>query len=178
MTNLEICKLTFPPTDGPRDLPSCCIQAQGSFSKSASAATTMTRARILLADDNPPILEVTAKALVSSFDVVGMAHNGRELIAKALLLTPDVIVVDITMPIMSGIEAARQIRKAGLAARLVFLTIHRENEFILACLEEGALGYVNKAHIREDLIPAIDAAMAGKLFISPSLSPDNPQPHT
>ncbi len=130
----------------------------------------MNRARILLADDNTPVLKVTAKMLASSFDVVGMAHDGQDLVSKALLLAPDVIVVDITMPVMTGIEAAQQLRKAGLAARLVFLTIHSENEFIRACLEEGALGYVIKAHMKDDLVPAINAAMAGKLFVSPTLA--------
>ena len=130
----------------------------------------MNRTRILLADDNRPLLEMTAKMLASYFDVVGMAHDGRDLISKALFLTPDVIVADVTMPILTGIEAAHQLRKAGLAARLVFLTIHRENEFIRACLAEGALGYVIKTRINDDLIPAIDAVIAGKLFISPTLS--------
>ena len=130
----------------------------------------MNRTRILLADDNRPRLEMTATMLASYFDVVGMAHDGRDLISKALFLTPDVIVADVTMPILTGIEAAHQLRKAGLAARLVFLTIHRENEFIRACLAEGALGYVIKVHMKDDLIPAIHAAMAGKLFVSPTLS--------
>ncbi len=130
----------------------------------------MNRARILLADDNAQLLEVTAKMLASSFEVVGTAQDGQELISKALLLHPDVIVVDITMPLMTGIEAARQLRKAGSAARLVFLTIHSEDEFLQACLEEGALGYVIKTHIKDDLVPAVNAAMAGKPFVSPALS--------
>lgn len=130
----------------------------------------MNRVRILLADDHKPLLEATAKALASVFDVVGMANDGQELISKALLLTPDVIVLDITMPVMTGIEAVHRLRKAGLAAQFVFLTIHSEDEFMRACLAEGALGYVTKAHIKEDLIPAIRAALAGKLFISPALS--------
>ncbi|MGC1449155.1 MAG: response regulator transcription factor [Candidatus Sulfotelmatobacter sp.] len=130
----------------------------------------MNRTRILLADDNRPLLEATAKLLASFFDIVGMARDGQEMISKALLLTPDVIVADVTMPIMTGIEAAHQLREAGLAARLVFLTIHSENEFIRACLAEGAWGYVIKSHMKDDLIPAIDAVMAGKLFVSPTLS--------
>ena len=130
----------------------------------------MNRTRILLADDNRPLLEATAKLLASFFDIVGMARDGQEMISKALLLTPDVIVADVTMPIMTGIEAAHQLREAGLAARLVFLTIHSENEFIRACLAEEAWGYVIKSHMKDDLIPAIDAVMAGKLFVSPTLS--------
>ena len=115
-------------------------------------------------------MEVTAKMLTSSFDVVGMAHDGQSLVSKALLLTPDVIVADVTMPIMTGIEAAHELREAGLAKRFVFLTIHSDHEFIRACLAEGALGYVLKTHMNNDLVPAIHAAMAGKLFFSPALS--------
>ena len=78
----------------------------------------MNRVRILVADDNRPPLEVTAKMLASSFDVVGMAHDGQNLVSKALLLTPDVIVADVTMPLMTGIEAAHQLREAGPAKRV------------------------------------------------------------
>jgi len=130
----------------------------------------VNRARILLADDNEPLLELTSKMLATTFDVAGIAHDGQDLVSKALLLSPDVIVADITMPILTGIEAAHRLRGAGLATRFVFLTIHSEHEFLQACLEEGALGYVVKSHITADLIPAIHAAMAGERFVSPSLS--------
>ncbi|MFI5247832.1 MAG: response regulator transcription factor [Nitrospirales bacterium] len=130
----------------------------------------MTRARILLAEDNKLLLERTAKMLASSFDVVGVARDGQDLIAKARKFTPDVIIVDVTMPLMTGIEAVHELRQGGSGARFVFLTVHQESEFLQACLEEGALGYVIKSHIKADLIPAIHAAMAGELFVSPSLS--------
>jgi DNA-binding NarL/FixJ family response regulator len=130
----------------------------------------VSRVRILLADDNELLLELTARMLAKSFNVVGIARDGQDLVSKALLLTPDVIVVDITMPILTGIQAVHQLRDSGLAARFVFLTIHTEDEFLRACLDEGALGYVVKSHIKADLIPAIDAAMADKLFVSPSLT--------
>ncbi len=115
-------------------------------------------------------MERVAEHLASSFDVVGIAHDGQELILEALRLTPDVIVADITMPNLTGIEALQQLRKAGQPARVVFLTIHSGDAFVQACLEEGALGYVVKTRTRADLITAIHSAMAGKLFVSPSLS--------
>jgi DNA-binding NarL/FixJ family response regulator len=111
-----------------------------------------------------------AKHLASSFDVVGIAHDGQDLISAALRLTPDVIVADITMPILTGIEALHHLREAGQSTRVVFLTIHTEDAFVQACLEEGALGYVDKSRVRADLITALRSAMAGKLFLSPSLS--------
>jgi DNA-binding NarL/FixJ family response regulator len=130
----------------------------------------VNRPRILLADDNESLVERVAEHLSSSFDVVGIARDGQDLISKALRLAPDVIVADITMPILTGIEATHQLREAGLAVRFVFLTIHGEDEFLQACLEEGAVGYVIKSHMNADLIPALNSAMAGKLFVSPSLS--------
>jgi CheY-like chemotaxis protein len=130
----------------------------------------VNRARILLADDNELLLELTARMLATSFDVVGLARDGQDLIAKARKFTPDVIIVDITMPLVTGIEAVHELRQDGSSARFVFLTVHQESEFLQACLEEGALGYVIKSHIKADLIPAIQAVMAGERFVSPSLS--------
>jgi DNA-binding NarL/FixJ family response regulator len=121
---------------------------------------------VLLADDNRLLVERVAELLVSSFDVVGTAYDGQDLVVKALRLTPDVIVVDITMPILTGIEAVRQLRNAGLETKFVFLTIHNESEFLEACLAEGAVGYVLKTQMKDDLIPAINAAVAGKQFVS------------
>ena len=137
----------------------------------------VSRARLLLADDNQLLLERTATMLASSFDVVGLAHDGQDLIAKAQKLTPDVIIADITMPLMTGIEAVHELQQGGSSARFVFLTVHQESEFLQACLEEGALGYVIKSHIKADLIPAIDAAMAGKRFVSSSLVSSEDAPY-
>ena len=74
------------------------------------------------------------------------------------------------MPVMGGIEAAQQLREAGSKARFVFLTIHNEWEFVDACVAQGAYGYVVKAHMKTDLIPAIEAALLGRAFISPLIS--------
>ena len=111
-------------------------------------------------------LERVTALLQSAFDVVGAARNGREMISEATRLNPDVIVADISMPALSGIEAAHQLRESGSTAKLVFLTIHAEQEFVDACLEEGALGYVVKSHMKTDLIPAINAALSGQCFVS------------
>jgi DNA-binding NarL/FixJ family response regulator len=126
----------------------------------------MDRPRILLADDHQAVLQRVQGLLQPTFDVVGTACNGREMLSEALRLEPDVIVADISMPESSGIEAAHQLREAGCKAKIVFLTIHSEEEFIKACAAEGALGYVIKAHIKTDLIPAIRAALIGESFVS------------
>jgi len=126
----------------------------------------MNRPRILLADDHKIVVQRVTAILQTVFEVIGAATTGREMISEALRLNPDVIVADISMPGLSGIEAAHQLRERGCLAKVVFLTIHSEGEFVTACLAEGALGYVIKTHIKTDLIPAINAALAGKSFIS------------
>ena len=135
----------------------------------------MNHPSVLLADDNKPLMERVAELLASSFDVVGTAVNGRDLVSQALRLKPDVIVADITMPVLTGIEAVHQLRNAGLNAKFVFLTIHNESEFLEACLEVGAVGYVLKTQMKDELIPAINAAVAGQQFVSSAMSiPEGP----
>ena len=130
----------------------------------------MSRAHVLLADDHSVMLGRVGVLLSSSFEVVGAVTNGQEMISAGIRLDPDVIVADITMPGLSGIEAAQQLREAGSRARFVFLTIHIEHEFVDACVSLGALGYVVKSHMKTDLIPAIKAALTGRTFISPLVS--------
>ena len=131
----------------------------------------MNRPRILLADDHQLMLERVTTLLESAFDVVGVARNGLEMVSEALRLQPDVIVADISMPALSGIDATHQLHEMGSTAKVVFLTIHVSDEFVDACLAEGALGYVTKSHMKTDLIPAVRAALAGQSFIS---SPSKP----
>jgi DNA-binding NarL/FixJ family response regulator len=130
----------------------------------------MSTQRILLADDHQPLLDSVRHMLEPVFEIVGTAHNGREMISQAERLKPDVIVADIGMPELDGLEAARELRERGSTAKLVFLTIHSEPRFVQACVRAGALGYVVKAHMWTDLIPAIEAAAAGRSFISPTSS--------
>jgi DNA-binding NarL/FixJ family response regulator len=124
------------------------------------------RRRILLADDHPLMLERVTTLLQPTFDVVGVAHNGLQMVEEAMRLNPDIIVADISMPELDGIEAAHRLREMGATASVVFLTIHESPEFVEACLAEGALGYVVKAHMKRDLVPAINAALSGQCFVS------------
>jgi DNA-binding NarL/FixJ family response regulator len=130
----------------------------------------LSRVRVLLADDHSAMLDRVGVLLSSSFEVVGAVPNGQEMISAGMRLDPDVIVADITMPGLTGIEAAQQLREAGCRAKFVFLTIHVEREFVDACVSQGALGYVLKSHMKTDLIPAIKAALTGHTFISPLAS--------
>jgi DNA-binding NarL/FixJ family response regulator len=134
----------------------------------------LIRSRILLADDHAALLQATAVLLKPHFDVVGTVANGAALIEEALRLRPDIIVVDITMPGLSGIDAARQLRKRASSAKIVFLTVHSEQQFIGTCMAEGALGYVLKSHMKAHLIPAIRAAIEGRSYICPFVAACDP----
>ncbi len=147
----------------PRDALS---SSDGPMSKMGNPESSGNRRRILLADDHPLMLERVTTFLQSTFDVVGVAHNGLQLIEEAMRLNPDVIVADISMPELDGIEAAHRLREMGAKASVVFLTIHKSPEFVEACLAEGALGYVVKSQMKKDLIPAINAALSGQCFVS------------
>ena len=125
---------------------------------------------MLLADDYSPMLELTATALGSEYLVVGSVVDGLALLAEAERLQPDVIVLDISMPRLDGIEAARQLRSSRNPARLVFLTVHEDRDFARAALDAGGLGYVVKSRFTSDILPAIRAELADRRFISPTNS--------
>ena len=108
-------------------------------------------------------------SLLGQYQIVGTADNGRDLVSKALQLKPDLIVLDISMPILNGIDAAHELHEAGSNARLVFLTVHDQPAFLEACFAEGALGYVTKSHLGTDLLPAVNDALCGRRFISPCI---------
>jgi DNA-binding NarL/FixJ family response regulator len=127
----------------------------------------LIRPRILLADDHPALLEGITTLLKPQFDIVGKVADGVALVSEALRLCPDVIVADITMPGLSGIDAAHRLRELASPAKIVFLTIHSEEQFVQACMAEGASGYVIKTHMKAHLIPAIQAALTGQSYISP-----------
>jgi DNA-binding NarL/FixJ family response regulator len=136
---------------------------------SAKERLALERPRILLADDHRPVLDRVMSLLEANFEVVGTVSDGRALISEAQRLHPHVIVLDITMPILTGIEAADELHEAGSTAKLVFLTVHEETEFVRACFSVGGFGYVAKSRLRTDLIPAINEALSGHRFVSPSV---------
>jgi DNA-binding NarL/FixJ family response regulator len=118
-----------------------------------------------VADDHPALLAATTSLLKAQFDVVGTATDGATLVSEVLRLCPDVIVADITMPVPNGIDAAHQLRESAPSAKIVFLTVHSEEQFMRACMAEGALGYVLKSHMKAHLIPAIQAALVRQSYI-------------
>lgn len=125
------------------------------------------RPRVLIADDHEALLQRVSDLLAREFCIVGAVHDGAQVVAAEAALEPDVLIVDISMPGMSGIEATNRIRLRGSHAVVVCLTAHAEQEIVEAALQAGALGYVIKTSLVHDLVPAIRAALEGRQFISP-----------
>jgi DNA-binding NarL/FixJ family response regulator len=123
-----------------------------------------------LADDHHELLEAEIALLLPHFDVVGVTTDGISLISEVQRLNPEVVVVDITMPMMNGIDAVHKLRQSGASAKFVFLTINTGAEFVQACQDAGALGYVWKSRMKTHLIPAIEAALKNLTYVSPLAS--------
>jgi DNA-binding NarL/FixJ family response regulator len=135
----------------------------------ASKELLVGAVRILLVDDQEEVRLAIANLLEAKFDIIGTAENGQDAVDLVPVLSPDVLVLDICMPLLNGIEVAAQLRKSGSASKIVFLTVNEDPEFVDAALSTGALGYVLKGSAGDDLIPAIYQALEGKRFISPSI---------
>ena len=130
---------------------------------------TANRPRILLADDHKIVIEGLSGLLQEDFELVGAVTNGRDLVEEAARLQPDVIVADISMPLLNGIEAARQLRENGSAARIVFLTMHPDIIYATRALDAGASGYVLKHAASDELVAAIHEALRGRTYVSRQL---------
>src|SRR5260370_11020573 len=128
-----------------------------------SSGPFMTRKRVLVVDD---LARVVAALLRESFDVVGMVSDGQAALESTLKLSPDLIVLAISMPGMSGIEVAQELKRRGNNAKIVFLTVREESDILARALAAGGLGYVTKVLMDTDLIPAINEAFAGRVFVS------------
>lgn len=127
----------------------------------------MSKICILLADDNGQMLQYVSEFLsANGCDVVAMVSDGRAAVDAAMRLRPDVVVLDISMPHLNGIQAAKRLRQADSDAKIIFLTVNMDPEICLAALETGALGYVLKPRLGTDLIPAIEQALLGRRFVS------------
>ena len=134
-----------------------------------SASDDLRRPRLILADDHPEMLVRLEGLLSAEFTVVATLPDGEALLDAEAALSPDLLVIDITMPGINGLEAATMLRRRGCRVPIVFLSIHEEPEFVVAAYRAGALGYVSKLHLVSDLIPAVRAALEGRRFVSPGL---------
>ena len=129
----------------------------------------MVAIRVLLADDSEALLADLREELSKEFDIVGTAENGEDAVRAVLQLDPDVLVIDIAMPVLNGIQASSRIRKAHPRTKILFLTINEQAEYISAAFSAGASGYVTKRRLASDLATAIREVSLGNTFLSPSL---------
>jgi DNA-binding NarL/FixJ family response regulator len=130
----------------------------------------LSSARVLLADDHQGFLAVATRLLDPEFEVVKTVGDGEALVSEAVRLAPDVIVLDISMPKLNGIDAARQLRAAGLRAKIVFLTVHEDLDYVRGAFGAGAQGYVIKIRLASDLLEALREVLASRSFVSPAIS--------
>jgi DNA-binding NarL/FixJ family response regulator len=130
----------------------------------------MDKKRILLADDHKFITESLKSILEPTYEVVGTAEDGHQLAKEAARLLPDVIIVDISMPKLNGLEAVRRIRKEGIESRVIFLTMHPDVTYAASALEAGASGYVLKHAAHSELLQAVEKVLLGRKFISEKIA--------
>jgi DNA-binding NarL/FixJ family response regulator len=130
----------------------------------------MIRARVLLADDHRMLAEGLERLLVPEFDLIGVVEDGRAMVEVAKALKPDVIVADITMPKLNGIEALEEIKKFAPNVRVVFLTMHRDIAYARRALEAGAAGFVLKHSASKELVLAVREAAQGRTYVTPTLA--------
>jgi len=129
--------------------------------------------RILLVDDHAILVESLRKLLESEFDVVGSAGDGRTMIEMAVELQPDVVLLDVTLPVLNGLEAARRLKKKLPAISIIFLTMNEDRDLAAEALRVGAAGYVLKKSAASEVRQAIKAALSGHTFVTASVDPSH-----
>lgn len=132
----------------------------------------MTAPRILMADDHSLVLAGLRKLVEGEGDVVGMVEDGRALVEEALRLRPDIILLDISMPLLNGLDAARQLSKLVPESRLIFLTMHATPTYVVEAFKAGGKGYLIKRSAASELKQAIQAVMRGQSYLTPLITKD------
>lgn len=127
------------------------------------------RYSVVLADDHIGIVQMVSRLLADEFDVVATVGDGATVVQAAISHSPDVVVLDICMPGLDGIQAAREIRRQGISSKLVILTVQKDPEYMEAARNLGA-SYVLKCHMHKDLVQALKEALAGRIFVSTARS--------
>jgi len=130
------------------------------------------RTRLLLADDHTLLLEGLRMMLEPEFELAGVVEDGQALLAAAVALKPDVIILDISMPLLNGIDAARELRKLTPAAKLIFLTMHGGHDYVKEALRAGASGYLLKRSAASELLTAVREVLKGRNYVSPLVNAD------
>jgi|HubBroStandDraft_4_1064222.scaffolds.fasta_scaffold39908_3 DNA-binding NarL/FixJ family response regulator len=121
---------------------------------------------VLLVDDHPGFLDEVSGLLIDKYKIVGTARDGRSGLDAARRSHAEIILLDIEMPMLNGIEVARAIRQAGLTSKVVFLTMHADPDYVTAAFRAGAQGYIFKSHLHRDLKLALETVLANRVFVS------------
>jgi len=132
----------------------------------------MKKPRVLMADDHKIVLEGLRSLLQSEYEIIGEVEDGRTLVVEAERLRPDLVVADISMPKLNGIDAARQIKALDERIRIVFLTMHKDVTYAASAFEAGASGFVLKHSAPQELVLAMREAMQGKTYVTPMIAGD------
>ena len=135
----------------------------------AAEGIDVDRIRVVLADDHREMIAKVRAVLGDEFEILEAAENGSQAVSAVLALDPDVLVTDISMPLLNGLQAARSIQKTNPRVKIIFLTIHEDRDFIAAAFSAGATGYVTKRRLSTDLVYAIREALKGHSFVSNSI---------
>ena len=125
---------------------------------------------VLLADDHPNFPRLVQDLLKPPFEIVASVRDGESLVRACSTLRPKIVVTDISMPLLNGIDAVCRLLKSGSNAKFVFLTVQTDSDFVHACFATGAAGYVIKTKAASDLMMALYAVLEGRTFVSPTLS--------
>ena len=126
----------------------------------------MNKIRVVVADDHRAVIAQVRETLGENFELIDTVEDGQQAIDAVRLLSPDVLVIDVSMPILDGLEATRRLRELHCQTKIVILTMHEDRDFAEAALSAGASAYVTKAHLRMDLVPAIHEALQGRTYLS------------
>lgn len=130
----------------------------------------MSRPRLLLADDHTMFSQGLQSLLEEDFELVGAVEDGQALVEAAVRLKPDVIVVDISMPVMNGLDAVRQLKKQGVTSKIIFLTMHADDRLLAEAFRCGGSGYVLKQSAGEELIFGVKQVLAGRRYVTPLIA--------
>jgi DNA-binding NarL/FixJ family response regulator len=131
----------------------------------------VTPRALVLADDNPAMLEMLVEMLQTGYNIAAALSNGTSVLDQTAALSPDLVILDISLGDLTGFEVARRLRDSGCTAKIIFLTIHEDIDFVNTAFDIGASGYVFKSRVTEDLIKAIDLVCNGGRFASVMLPP-------
>jgi DNA-binding NarL/FixJ family response regulator len=130
----------------------------------------MKALRVLLADDHAIVLEGLRHILEAEFEIVGEVADGRALVSAALMFRPEIIITAISLPLLNGIEAAREIRKINRKAKIIFLTMHADASYAVEALDAGGSAYILKSAAVGEILLAIREVLNGRVYVSPSIN--------